>query len=68
MLCCYDACTHRRTTHQQLNEILQVYTPHEAILDQQAGKPKGTFGFTTKEAGDYKACFTLRGAVICQGP
>jgi hypothetical protein len=39
----------------------QVYDPHDAVVDQQTNKPKGTFGFTTKVAGDFKACFTAKG-------
>lgn len=39
----------------------QVEDPHLAVLHEVQQKAEGQFAFTTKVAGEYKACFTVRG-------
>lgn len=41
---------------------VQVEDPHSAVLHESHGKTDGQFAFTTKSAGEYKACFTVKGA------
>ena len=42
--------------------IVQVMDPQETVLYSRQNEEKGTFGFTSKTSGDFKACFTTRGA------
>jgi emp24/gp25L/p24 family/GOLD len=42
---------------------LQVTDPKNKIVYEKKGELDGRFAFTTTETGDYKACFTARGAM-----
>jgi hypothetical protein len=42
----------------------QVEDPHNQLLHENHGKSEGQFAFTTKVAGEYKACFTVRGGFV----
>jgi len=41
---------------------LQVEGPHAGILYEKKDVSEGQFAFTAKFAGEYKACFSVRGA------
>lgn len=43
----------------------QVEDPHGTILHESTGKAEGQFAFTSKQAGEYKACFAVRGKLPC---
>lgn len=40
---------------------VQVDDPHSSAMYEKHGVADGQFVFTTKEAGEYKTCFTARG-------
>ena len=40
---------------------VQVEAPSGTVLYDQKGLQSGQFAFTTKEDGDFKACFTAKG-------
>lgn len=39
---------------------VKVEDPHGTILHESTGKAEGQFAFTSKQAGEYKACFAVR--------
>ena len=39
----------------------QVEDPHGQMVHEVQQKFEGQFAFTTKTAGEYKACFTVKG-------
>lgn len=43
----------------------QVTDPGHSVLHSAKAQPKGQFAFTSKSAGEYKACFTTAG--VCAG-
>ncbi len=43
----------------------QVEDPHGTILHESTGKAEGQFAFTSKQSGEYKACFAVRGTLPC---
>lgn len=46
---------------------VQVEAPSGTVLYDQKGLQSGQFAFTTKEDGDFKACFTAKGIIMSMG-
>ena len=42
---------------------MQVEEPSGRVLYEKRGISSGQFAFTTKEDGDFKACFTAKGTL-----
>jgi emp24/gp25L/p24 family/GOLD len=56
-------CARRQIRSSRPHVSLQVTDPKNKIVYEKKGELDGRFAFTTTEAGDYKACFTARGAM-----
>lgn len=50
-------------THLVLDYV-QVDDPHNSAMFEKHGVADGQFVFTTKQAGEYKTCFTARGGWV----
>jgi len=47
---------------QSNNSHVQVEGPHAGVIYEKKEVSEGQFAFTAKVAGEYKACFSVRGA------
>jgi len=48
--------------------VPQVEDPLGHVLFTKHGTASGQFAFTTKEDGDFKACFSAKGEGLQRGP
>ncbi|KAG2441105.1 hypothetical protein HXX76_003957 [Chlamydomonas incerta] len=50
---------HKENPAQGITVSVKVEDPHGIVLHESAGNVNGQFAFTSKQAGEYKACFSV---------
>mmetsp|Transcript_20236 Transcript_20236/g.60997 ORF Transcript_20236/g.60997 Transcript_20236/m.60997 type:complete len:219 (-) Transcript_20236:264-920(-) len=60
------ASYHKDNSAQMVPMDIKVEDPSGSVLYEQKGLSTGSFAFTTKEDGDFKACFTAKDITTAQ--